>query len=182
MLAVVGVVIGAGFLVGFLVRLGSFYGRAVLVTVPDTVEVAMPPGVEVRVCREVAGTHATVNRPLAELPGDLSVSVWDAETGAPIAAEPSRAWMRQHLMGMERHRAGVVSFVSPAHGRARVSVGGSFAHEEVFSVGAAPDWYMRREGRWLLGLAGVGAALAMAGLGMGVWRAARASGIEDPGV
>lgn len=155
---------------------GRFQADAHRLTVPDAVELEVEPDAAIIMLRELAGSHITVNRPLQDLPDDLAIVVTDATTGEPIETEPSTWWSRQSIIGLERHRRGIVAFRSPPHGRIRIDVRGGFAHEQVFAI--SPSFHTFSD-RWVVPMstaAGVGGLLVIVGLVGCVIRVARAPG------
>ena len=175
-LVITGLLLLSATSMAFLQLSGRFHADAARVSVPASVELEVEPDAAILVMRELAGSHVTMNRPLADLPDDLAITVTDATTGEPIETEPSTWWSRQRVIGLERHRRGVVAFRAPDHGRVRIDVRGGFAHEQVFAV--SPSFHTFSD-RWVVPMttaAGVGGLLVVVGLVGCVIRVARAPG------
>jgi len=180
-LIIVGVVVLLATGIALLVLSGRFQADAHRLTVPDTVELEVEPDAAIIVLRELAGSHITVNRPLRDLPDDLAIVVTDAATGEPIETEPSTWWSRQSVIGLERHRRGIVAFRSPDHGRVQIDVRGTFPSEQVLAV--SPSFHTFSD-RWVVPMsaaAGIGALLVIGGLIASIIRVARAPG-PGPGL
>jgi hypothetical protein len=172
LLLAVGLIAGLSLGVAALSIVGNFHIRGQRITVPAEVTLELDPAERIVVMRERAGPHVTVNNPLEDPPEDLAITVHDANDGATIPTEPNRWWMRQRLFGLERHRTGLVEFLTPAHGRVRVTVTGSFNHPQVYYVGPHVEAFQRTYATPLSIGAALAAILALAGVALIVWRAA----------
>lgn len=173
-IALLGLAVLAWFGIYTLVLIGRFHSSAVNVTVPDTVEVQLPPNVVAIISREIEGPHVTINRPLIDRPADLELIVTDAETGEPIETTESGHWVRQNIFGLTRHRRGMRAFTTPDHGRVRLTVRGTFPHEQVFAVGPSQQHFQNQHGA-VLGYGFIaGSVVALLGVACCILRVAQA--------
>lgn len=180
-LIIAGVVVLLATSIAFLQLSGRFQADAHRVTVPDAVELTVEPDTPIFILRELAGSHVTANRPLVDLPDDLTIAVTDAATGEPIETEATNWWSRQRVIGLERHRRAIVAFRSPDHGRVRIDVRGGFVHDQIFAI--SPSFHTFTD-RWVVPMStasGVGGLLVVIGLIGCVIRVASAPG-PGPGL
>lgn len=138
------------------IALSTTYGRFInsgpRVTVPATVTLELEPGLDYVIYHEVTGSHVTVNRPLADLPGTMTVTLADAATNDPIEATDADWFMQLAWFGLRDRRDAVREFVSPPSGRITLEVAG-VEPEQVFYVGPRHTVYAARTWPWIAGVA-----------------------------
>ncbi len=138
LLVVLGLVLAAVIGIRTLVLTGNFLNQAVLITVPteEPVIITTIPAEAFAIMREAAGPHITINRPLLDPPQDLTITITDS-AGNPVEATPYEWWTAQQFFGLRRERFTMARF-TPTTDPVRVSITGTFAHEQVYSIG--PTW------------------------------------------
>ena len=152
-----------------------FMASGTAITVPCTIDLDLEqPDQNMVLWRELAGSHITANRPLAEPPADQIIEIIDRESGQAIETKEHSWRVRQKVTpGFERDRRAVCVFTPPAHGKITLNVTGSFPHEQVYRV--APSIAERANAilpYWQVGLIG-GLLIFLSGVGLLIYKAVR---------
>ncbi len=174
---VLGILIAAGTVVAFVVSWNQEMASGFGISVPATVALDLGEDAgEHAVWRELEGTHATVNRPVLDLPDDIAITITDRRTGDTIRLTDFGGWrVRQQIMpGFVRNRRGVVYFDPPEHGEIRVSIEGTFDYTQPYRV--SPSIRLWAKVANPTGAAGllIGALLMLAGIAIVIARLLRA--------
>lgn len=127
----------------FMVTGGHFLNSGQRVTVPASVELTLDPTHEHTIFHERTGSHITVNQPLTALPDDLTVTLTDADTGAPVPTAPASEQLFVTFFDLHDLRHGFATFTPPPSGRVRFNAAGSFTTPQVFYVGPSSSVYMK---------------------------------------
>jgi hypothetical protein len=167
--------LGSG--VGAITVTGGAMASAQALTAPtdEPVRLTVRPGTAV-VWQERAGTHVTLNRPLLDVPADLTIRVED-DSGTPI---PTRAYqwrVSQEVFGMKRERRAVAAFESTGQPVRIAIASAGMAYPQTYSVGPAVDRAWNRVAAYLAVMCFGGVALMCAG----VFGLIRASASRDVG-
>jgi hypothetical protein len=125
-LLILAAVISLLFAIGaVIVQYFLFFSSGTHVTVPaDNITIQVEPGKTHSIYHRVTGTHVTTNNPLAQLPGDLPITISDAQTQQPIEHTPFGYRIHYDFYGLQTERQGIAQFTAPESGTINLSVGG----------------------------------------------------------